>query len=136
MENKEVITKSNGVNKRYVVRLIKSDDFNIEDKPIFIDLSWRLDIVLAYKNVYKLIQPQFIIQIDVADITLAKKDQKKVIQSDGSVKVALSSLRKSIYFEMTPMVLNEVIKELEKGIAELRSLNTKQILHNALKNSQ
>ncbi|EKE42019.1 hypothetical protein ENUP19_0349G0003 [Entamoeba nuttalli] len=136
MENKEVITKSNGVNKRYVVRLIKSDDFNIEDKPIFIDLSWRLDIVLAYKNVYKLIQPQFIIQIDVADITLAKKDQKKVIQSDGSVKVSLSSLRKSIYFEMTPMVLNEVIRELEKGIAELRSLNTKQILHNALKNSQ
>ncbi|KAL7720575.1 COMM domain-containing protein [Entamoeba marina] len=125
-------TSSNGVNKRYVVRLLKTDDFNVEDKPIFIDLSWRLDIIMSHRHLYNTIQPSFIIKFDIADVTLAKKDQNKIIEGDGVVKVSLNSLRKSMYFEMSPTVLNTVINQLENGFNELRSVNTKQILRKAL----
>lgn len=133
MQSKEVIAKKDGVNRRYIVMLGSTGDFNIEDKPLFIDMAWRLDIVIASRCLLKTVQPKFVIRFDIADATLARKDTKRVEKVDGSVQVSLRSIRRSVFMEITPTVLDEVVAELEKGLAELRSLNTKQILRSALR---
>ena len=78
------------------------------DVPHYVDLQWRLDVLLASRSLRNQVKPVFLLQLDT-------KDGDRIT---------------SQFLEADPTDLRHITAELEVALAEMKAANVRRVLRN------